>query len=302
MLTVSHLTKRFGTKGAVNDISFSIATGEVVGFLGPNGAGKTTTMRMITGFLAPTTGSITVANHDSLTDAQIVRQRLGYLPENNPLYDTMRVYEYLVFVAEAKHLASTTSEVTRVVQACQLRDHVASLISELSKGFRQRVGLAAALLGNPEVLLLDEPTAGLDPNQAADIRKLIQTVGKTKTVLFSSHLLTEVQQICDRVIIINHGQIAAQGTVAELTAQSAATTTVTAEIDGSVQTVQQVLQQLTGVQHVEVLANQQYQLTVDGSQDIRRSIFQCCVDNHWVLTTLQQQQHSLEQVFRDLTK
>ncbi|MFA6475444.1 MAG: ATP-binding cassette domain-containing protein [Patescibacteria group bacterium] len=291
MINVNNLIHRFGTTIAVNDISFKVDTGEVVGFLGPNGAGKTTTMRLLTGYLQPVSGTIEIDN----------RQDIGYLPENNPLYETQRVYEYLEFIARAKNITALTSEIKRVVRETHLSDKINLTISELSKGYRQRVGLAAALLGDPKVLLLDEPTSGLDPNQSADIRQLIRTLGKTKSVLFSTHILQEVQSVCDRAIIINRGKIVGQGTVAELVAQAEGKKQLHLTITGSVEAVRDSLNKIEQVTMIDQPAEQQYVLETPASVDIRKTVFDLCVAQHWTLLEMQQTQVSLEEVFHQLT-
>jgi len=301
MINVSGLTHRFGSNIAVNNISFKVNTGEVVGFLGPNGAGKTTTMRLLTGYLQPSQGSITINNQPVTAQSLAVRKTIGYLPENNPLYDSQRVYEYLEFVAQAKQLNNIQSEVKRVVKACHLSEKINASLGELSKGFRQRVGLAAALLGDPKVLLLDEPTSGLDPNQAADIRALIKTIGKTKSVLFSTHILQEVQTVCDRALIINHGSIVGQGTVAELLAQAEGKCQLHVMIDGPVDAVKSELKKLEHVSQVTTGDNQNYVIETPTGTDARRAVFQLCVAKQWTLLEMRQTEVSLEDVFHQLT-
>lgn len=301
MIRVSNLTKKFGTTTVLDHISFQVNRGEILGFLGPNGAGKTTTMRMLTGLLAPTDGSVHINEQDILDQSLIIRKHVGYLPENNPLYDTMRVYEYLEFMARTKQLADLNQAVKASIKACDLQAKLASPIAELSKGYRQRVGLAAALLGNPSVLLLDEPTSGLDPNQAAEIRKLIRSLGKTKTVIFSTHILQEVQAICDRALIIHQGKIVAQGTVQELIGQSQGRNQIRTMIKGSQSDVREALQKLPGVQEVITEHEHNYTISTTAQHDIRQAIFELCVQHHWILLELQQSAISLEDVFRQLT-
>ena len=302
MIQVMKLQKKFGQVQALADVSFTVNTGEVVGFLGPNGAGKTTTLRILTGYLLPSAGTAMIADHNVADQSLALRRRIGYLPENNPLYDNMRVYEYLEFMARAKQLTNVQPDVKRVIAACQLQGYIASSIAELSKGYRQRVGLAAALLGDPDILLLDEPTSGLDPNQAADIRELIRTLGKTKTVLFSTHILQEVQAACDRALIIHHGKIVAEGTIQELLQQAKQQDQLGVEIVGQAERVLQELQRLSHVQTVTALEQQTYRVIVDPGKDIRRQVFELCVQQQWVLLEQRRSQASLEDVFRTLTK
>lgn len=216
MIKLEGVTKRFGDVVAVDDVSFEVISGEIVGFLGPNGAGKTTTMRLITGFLAADTGSITVEELDVQAEPVKVKQKIGYLPEDNPLYPYLQVEEYLKFIAEVRQL-SLNDYYDRLISVCGLKQVLHKSISQLSRGFRQRVGLAAAMIHNPAVLILDEPTSGLDPNQIIEIRSLIKELGQEKTVILSTHILSEVEATCDRIIIIDKGRIVGQGTVKALT-------------------------------------------------------------------------------------
>lgn len=301
MIHVKDLTKKFGETVALDGISFDIAKGEVVGFLGPNGAGKTTTMRILTGFIAPTSGVVEIHGQSVQEKSLATRTMIGYLPENNPLYDTMRVYEYLEFIAGAKKIKDKHEAVAKVVNDCALGEKISSSISDLSKGYRQRVGLAAALLGNPEILILDEPTSGLDPNQAAEIRKLIRSFGNTRTVIFSTHILQEVQQICHRALIIHHGSIVGQGTIDELMQQARGQTHVRVVVEESADDMLVVFRDIDDVIAVERQA-QEYIFTVKSGVDIRARIFRCCVSHHWTLLEMQQDRMSLEDIFRQLTE
>lgn len=301
MLHVSELTQKFGQTVAVKAVSFQVSRGEVVGLLGPNGAGKTTTMRIITGYLTPTAGEVRLGDEIMTAENRAVRRRIGYLPENNPLYDTMRVYEYLEFMANSKHVAEPATAIHDVVHACALTDKITSPISELSKGYRQRVGLAAALLGNPDILILDEPTSGLDPNQAADVRDLIRRLGKNKSILFSTHILHEVQAVCDRALIIDRGQVVAAGTMAELTAHGHGQRSVIVTIDAPTQVVTAALKTVAADMTIEPLGQQRYRLHTSAPSDLRRSVYQLCVTQHWDLLELQQTEISLEDIFRQLT-
>ena len=218
MIEVKNLTKKFGANAALNDISFCVADGEILGFLGPNGAGKSTAMKIITSFWRPTSGQVLINGADASADSLATRRKIGYLPETVPLYDEMKVIEYLKFCAEIRGLAQAEikKRIKEAAEVCGLAGALNQTIDELSKGYRQRVGLAQAIIHRPEILILDEPTAGLDPNQIAEIRDLIKTIGREKTVIFSTHILSEVSVTCDRVIIINRGEIVGQGAPAEL--------------------------------------------------------------------------------------
>lgn len=290
----------------LNGLDFRVSSGEVVGFLGPNGAGKTTTMRILTGFLSPTAGQVRYDGVDLLDRTLEIRRQIGYLPENNPLYPELRVFEYLRFAAAAKQIADSETEIRRAVSACGLRDRVGQGIGTLSKGFRQRVGLAAALLGNPQLLILDEPTSGLDPNQILEIRHLIQQIGKTKTVILSTHILPEVQASCTRVLIISQGKIVGQGTPAELTSQAEGRIRLETIISGPDDAVRTAISTLPGVEHLHVTAHPAAGETawvVEASRgnDLRREIFSLCRERNWPLLGLQVSALSLEDVFRKLT-
>lgn len=310
MISVQNLRKDYGATPAVRGISFDIGKGEVVGFLGPNGAGKSTTLRILAGCLPPSAGSVRLAGWDVVDQNLEVRQRIGYLPENNPLYEEMDISEYLEWVAEARGLKNPdrTGRVRYAVEACGLGDVLGKQIGVLSKGYRQRVGLAAAILHDPDVLLLDEPTSGLDPNQAREVRDLILRLKERKTVLLSTHILPEVQASCDRVVIIHHGAIAAMGTPAELAKSAAgqATIRVTLKADGIDQeAVRRALMKVRGVEDAEARRESgELRLTVKGktgSGDLREPLFRLAVDKDWTLLQLNQDDASLESVFRELT-
>ena len=232
-IEVKNLTKFFGKTRVLDNLSFNIDKGEIIGFLGPNGAGKTTTMRILTGFLAPSSGDVRIGGLEVLEHTLSIRKKIGYLPENNPLYLDMKVFEYLEFIASTKNIPDSKSEIRRVVRVCGLTDRMGQTIGELSKGYRQRVGLAQALLGDPEIIILDEPTSGLDPNQIMEIRNLIKKIGETKTIILSTHILSEIQATCNRAIIINKGKIVASGTTDELISQARGRTKIRAVIQGS---------------------------------------------------------------------
>lgn len=256
MVTAEHLHKTFGRFTAVRDASFSIDKGEIVGFLGPNGAGKTTTMKMLTGYLPPTAGTATIAGHDIIDEPQEARRHLGYMPENVPLYEDLRVYEYLEYRARLKGIcgSSVRSQIGLVVDRCGLELKRKNLISTLSKGYRQRVGLADALLGNPDLLILDEPTNGLDPNQIRQIRELVRSLAEEHTVILSTHILSEVEMICNKVIIIDQGEIKAADTPANLTRGLRAAGRVSIEYKGELEAVVKELEAFSPVKKVIVEA------------------------------------------------
>ena len=305
-IRIEHLTKRYGQQTAVDDLSFRVSAGEVLGFLGPNGAGKTTTMRMICGLIAPHAGSIHVAGHDVATDADAVRRAIGYLPESNPLYEDMPVLDLLRFTARLQGVARDREDVRirEMVDACGLGAEKHKKVGELSKGYRQRVGLAMAMVHDPQVLILDEPTTGLDPNQIVEIRALIKELGRAKTVIFSTHILPEGEAVCDRILIINKGRIVADGTPADLRAQVRGEQVVRLRIeDAARDAVLAGLADLGDVAHADAVPGtlDRYEVRATQGADPARAIFQLCVRNGWVLTGLQAMETRLEDVFRDLT-
>ena len=299
-LSVSHLTKVFGQQRAVNDITFSIEKGEIVGFLGPNGAGKSTTMKMATGYLPATSGSIQVNGLDVTTHSIQVRKMMGYLPEHNPLYLDMYVHEYLHFIGKVFEIPGSRlkSRVAEIIDLCGLTPEQNKKIETLSKGYRQRVGLAQALIHNPEVLILDEPTTGLDPNQILEIRKLIKQISSDKTVIFSTHIMQEVQAICDRVIVINKGEIVADDSVNNLLATQAQTDIVV-EFNGEVN-VEELLV-LIGVEKVTVVKSGVYRLKAKNGADLRAEVFKFATERQLSLIGLKQEENTLEDIFRSLT-
>ncbi len=254
MIELDRVSKRYGSKAILHDISFDVKPGEIVGFLGPNGAGKTTTMRLISGFTAATSGTVRVAGHDMATERHEAAAHIGYLPEQPPLYDVMDVRSYLKFVARAKGLPSSraTSEIDRVIDACRLTEAATKDIYKLSKGYRQRVGLAQALLGDPKVLLLDEPTAGLDPGQIQETREVIRDVGRRHAVLLSTHILPEVTMICQRVAIINHGRLLATGSPQDLQQAADSTSAVVLQATGDRAALENALLGVDGVGGVQL--------------------------------------------------
>jgi ABC-2 type transport system ATP-binding protein len=296
---VTQLTKVYGTQRAVDDISFTARPGEVLGFLGPNGAGKSTTMKMITCFLPPTAGEIEVAGFNTLTDSLEVRRRVGYLPEHNPVYRDMYVREYLHFTARLNRVARPQQRIDTLIEQTGLGREQHKLIGALSKGYRQRVGLAQALLHDPPVLILDEPTSGLDPNQLAEIRALIKRLGEDKTVIFSTHIMQEVQAICDRVIIINRGRLVADDPIDRLQARLQGKQVVTITLDRAV--AHQELVKIPGVEGIETVGRNRYRLTGPANVDSRPEVFRFAVANDLVLLEMQQDHFTVEDVFRRLT-
>lgn len=304
MIDIEHVTKRYGSKTILHDISFNVNPGEIVGFLGPNGAGKTTTMRMVAGFTAATSGTVRVAGYDMATDNQQAAEHIGYLPEQPPLYDVLNVSDYLSFVARAKRISAAhrASQLDRVIHACRLETVTRKEIYKLSKGFRQRVGLAQALLGDPKVLLLDEPTAGLDPGQIQETREVIREVGKHHAVLLSTHILPEVTLICQRVAIINHGRILATGSPQGLQRAAEETSSVMLEASGDPHRLKTTLLQTEGVLSVNLrpaaARSGLYSIDcqVDAQEDVEARIART-VTSCGELFRLERQQPTLENVF-----
>lgn len=285
---------------AVNDISFTIPSGQVVGFLGPNGAGKSTTMKMLTCFIPQTSGTAKVNGYDISEDSIKVRQSVGYLPEHNPLYLDMYVKEYLGFVAKLQNVKGTKAKIKQIIADTGLELEQRKKIGALSKGYRQRVGLAQALIHDPEVLILDEPTSGLDPNQIEDIRALIKKIGESKTVMLSTHIMQEVEAICDRVIIINKGILVADDSTKNLKASSAKNISYLVEFKGDVK--ENTLKSLPWVKRAIKETDSKWMLESNKSESMQEAIFKYAVEHNLVIISLQQVENSLEQVFQKLTK
>lgn len=298
-IEVKHLTKFYGQQAAVNDISFSVGKGEIVGFLGPNGAGKSTTMKIITGFIPATEGKVQVCGMDVEEKSLETRRRIGYLPENNPLYLDMYVKEYLEFVGKIYKVEDVRNRVKEMINLVGLDVEQNKKIGMLSKGYRQRVGLAQAIIHNPDVLILDEPTSGLDPNQLVDIRQLIKTIGQHKTVMLSTHIMQEVEAICDRVIIIKKGQIVADNKASELQ-YDAGHQVVYAEFDGSVS--RSLLQKIPGVTKVQKVTDTSFLIESSDTGDLRKAIALYAQQNNLLVITLRTEEKSLEEVFKELTR
>ena len=300
-IKVQNITRLYGSQKALDNVSFEVNTGEVVGFLGPNGAGKSTLMKIITGYISATEGKVFVDGIDVETDSTEVRKKIGYLPENNPLYHDMFVREYLEYIAGIYRMGKDSkNKIGSVIDQTGLRSEQHKKIGALSKGYRQRVGLAQALIHDPDVLILDEPTSGLDPNQIVEIRKLISEAGKEKTVILSTHIMQEVEAVCDRVIIIDRGQIKADDSKEEIYSRlDKKTSTIVVEFDIDVQ--EEMLKAIKGVVDARWLEGKSYLLESDYYDDIRPVIFRFAVDNGFTVLSMQLKEQSLEEVFRSLT-
>jgi ABC-2 type transport system ATP-binding protein len=304
MIEVENLTKYYGMLPAIQGVSFRVEKGEILGFLGPNGAGKTTTMRILTGFMPATSGTARVAGYDVFKDSLEVRKRIGYLPENVPIYNDMEVTAYLSFVAEVKGVPKNLrkEKIQQVIKSCGLEDVANRLVKNLSKGYRQRVGLAQALVNDPEVLILDEPTMGLDPKQITDIRDLIKHLATEKTIILSTHILPEVRMICQRVVIINQGRVIAQDKTENLTAQTQSSRRVLLQVDGSSDLVLKTLKDVNGVIQVQKKNHVDgntfiYEVESSKERDIRRDLASAVVQSGCGLLELHPVEISLEDVF-----
>ncbi|GJM32237.1 MAG: gliding motility-associated ABC transporter ATP-binding subunit GldA [Saprospiraceae bacterium] len=297
---VQQLSKIYGEQKAVDDISFEAKKGEVLGFLGPNGAGKTTTMKILTCFVPQSAGKAEVCGFDVEQNPLEVRKQIGYLPEHNPLYKDMYVKEYLQFVARLHKMKDIKKRVNEMIELTGLQREQHKLIGTLSKGYRQRVGLAQAMIHDPQVLILDEPTSGLDPNQLAEIRTLIKKLGEEKTVLFSTHIMQEVQAICNRVLIINKGKLVANDPIEQLQNRFKGETLLTIEFKQKVKEEQ--LKALPGVNQAKAITEKRWQLSTPLNQDVRESVFKFAVNNQLTLLEMHKEELSVEDVFRQLTK
>lgn len=299
-ISVRHITKQFGAQKALDDVSFEIGGSEVVGFLGPNGAGKSTMMKILTCFLPPTSGDASVCGFDIRKASMDVRRNVGYLPEHNPLYTDMYVREYLAFTAGMYKLRNVKEKVKEMIGTVGLEREQHKKIGALSKGYRQRVGLAQAMIHDPKVLILDEPTSGLDPNQLEEIRALIRHLGQERTVMLSTHIMQEVEAICDRVIIIDKGRIVADDDAKHIRGLGGSRQAVLVEFDGRVRA--EDLQALPGVAGVARGEGHAWTITYDEAQDIRPTLFQFAVDKGVKVLTLQRAERDLESVFKELTR
>jgi len=301
-IQVKNLSKIYGKQKAVNNINFEIKTGEIVGFVGPNGAGKSTTMKILTGFIPQTSGEAKINDLDLIENSLEIRKHIGYLPENNPLYLEMYVKEYLEFVAGIYKLGKATkSRIKEIIEQTGLTTEQNKKIGALSKGYRQRVGLAQALIHNPSILILDEPTSGLDPNQIIEIRNLISKVGKQKTVLLSTHIMQEVEAICDRIIIINKGEIVADDTI-ESIYKHTKDQLITVVVEFNKEASQKQLEEIEFVDKVAKIDEKNWLIQSSSTEDIRQYIFQFAVQSNIAVLSMQKKEKSLEEVFQELTK
>jgi ABC-2 type transport system ATP-binding protein len=309
MIEIKNLTKKFGANTILDSINFSVKRGEILGFLGPNGAGKTTTMKIITSFWNPTGGSVEVEGKDVVKDSLKTRKKIGYLPETVPLYDDMKVYEYLKFAAEVRGIEKNEikKRIKEVSEASGLSKVMRKPIEELSKGYRQRVGLAQSIIHNPDVLILDEPTTGLDPNQIVEIRDLIKRIGQEKTVIFSTHILSEVNAVCDRVIIINNGKIVGEGSPDELVKKAGVREIIYVKIKGQKDDVLKKLKEMENVEKAEVKDKESddvygYEIEPKEGVDLREYLSMTVMNAGWSILEFNKKSVSLEDVFRELTK
>jgi ABC-2 type transport system ATP-binding protein len=307
VIEVEHLTKRYGPVTAVDDISFSVQRGEILGFLGPNGAGKTTTMRVLTGYMPPTEGKVVVAGYDVFEQPIEAKRRTGYLPETPPLYPDMTVRDYLSFVARIKGVprGERTARIDEMMQKTRISDVANRDCGKLSKGYRQRVGLAQALMHNPDVLILDEPTAGLDPKQIIETRQLIKALAGDHTIILSTHILPEVSQTCQRVVIINRGKVVAVDTPDNLTSRLRGSETMYLQVDAAGADVASVLQRVSGVTRVAITDTKQqivgYEVDSESGRDVRRELAGAIVGRGWGLLEMRPMRLSLEEIFLHVT-
>jgi ABC-2 type transport system ATP-binding protein len=302
MIRVIGLTKDYGSRRAVENLSFEAKQGEVVGFLGPNGAGKTTTMRILTGYMPPTYGTAQVAGFDIIEESMEVRRRVGYLPETVPLYGDMTVYGYLKFMADLRHLPQPEDMIDEALEMVGMLERADGYIANLSKGMRQRIGLAQALLHKPEVLILDEPTIGLDPAQVVEVRGIIREIGKQRTVLLSTHILSEAQQLCDRVLIINRGRIVAEDTPENLQSRLVGAERVTLRVKGDADDLAPRIGKIKGVQEVKINPDGAIEFQFAPGSDIRPEVARMTIQSGYDLLELTPVGMSLEEIFLELTR
>jgi ABC-2 type transport system ATP-binding protein len=302
MIRVEGLTKDYGARRAVDNITFHADKGEILGFLGPNGAGKTTTMRILSGYMPPSSGQVVVAGYDVIENSLEVRKRVGYMPETVPLYPDMTVFDYLKFMADLRHLPDAEERVDEVLDLVHMGDRAEGYIGNLSKGMRQRVGLAQALVHRPEVLILDEPTIGLDPAQIIDVRTLIRNLGKDRTVLLSTHILSEAQQVCNRVMIINHGHIVAEDTPERLQTRLAGAQRMTMRVQGDEDGLIALVSKVPGVAHVSRAGDGGIDFDTTGGQEVRPEVARAVVKAGYDLLELRPHGMSLEDIFLQLTR
>jgi ABC-2 type transport system ATP-binding protein len=302
VIQVNGLIKDYGARRALHSISFDANQGEIVGFLGPNGAGKTTTMRILAGYMPPTDGSATVAGYDVVEESLEVRKRVGYLPETVPLYMDMTALEYLKFMAELRHIPNAEQRAQDTLEQVNLSDRANSYIANFSKGMRQRVGLAQALIHRPEVLILDEPTIGLDPAQVVEIRNVIREIGKDRTVLLSTHILSEAQQICDRVLIINKGSIVAEDTPENLQSRLVGSQRVVLRVRGDSDGLDATVKKVKGTRSIEVKDAETVEFEFSSGQDVRPQVAKAVIQAGYELIEMRPVGMSLEEIFLELTQ
>jgi ABC-2 type transport system ATP-binding protein len=302
MIRVEELTKNFGSRRAIDNLSFEARQGEILGFLGPNGAGKTTTMRILTGYMPPSSGTATIAGYDVVADSLNVRKRVGYLPETVPLYTDMTVFDYLKFMSDLRHLPNAEDAVAETLEQVGLIDRAEGYIGNLSKGMRQRVGLAQALLHKPEVLILDEPTIGLDPAQIIEVRNVIREVGKERTVLLSTHILSEAQQLCDRILIINKGKIVVEDTPENLQSRLTGAERVQLRVRGETADLVQKISQMKGIQTVQGISEGLLEFQFAPGNDLRPEVARLVIQSNSDLLEMRSINLSLEEIFLQLTR
>ena len=302
MIDVSELTKDYGNRRAVENLTFNAKRGEILGFLGPNGAGKTTTMRILTGYLPPTSGKVKIGDYDIVDQSLEARRLIGYLPETVPLYPEMTVFDYLKFMANLRKVSEADDRVDEVLELVHMGDRAEGYVGKLSKGMRQRIGLAQALLHKPEVLILDEPTIGLDPAQIIEVRKLIQEIGKEKTVLLSTHILSEAQQMCDRVLIINKGRIVAEDTPQKLQARLTGAQHVLLRVRSGAEDLLPLVKKVQGVLSAKLQSDDVIEFEAGANRDARPEVARAVVKAGYDLLEMQRESLSLEQIFLELTR
>jgi len=306
MIKVSNLSKKYVGKPAVDNISFNVESGEIVGFLGPNGAGKTTTIRMLTGYIPPTSGTALIGGYDIFLNSLIAKQKIGYMPENVPLYDDMRVREYLLFRAELKGLRGqdVRKHMNEALELCSIKDIKSQMISSLSKGFRQRVGLADALINKPPLLILDEPTNGLDPSQIRSFRELIKELAENHTILISTHILSEVELTCDRVLIINKGKMIGNNTPLELSEKIKSSTTISLELKSQDHDIRGTISNISGIKKVTLEKQEDdwkfFRIRVDYGNDLREEIMNLGNKRNWLIREIHYQRSNLEDAYIEM--
>ena len=306
MIKVSNLSKKYVGKPAVDNISFNVESGEIVGFLGPNGAGKTTTIRMLTGYIPPTSGTALIGGYDIFLNSLIAKQKIGYMPENVPLYDDMRVREYLLFRAELKGLRGqdVRKHMNEALELCSIKDIKSQMISSLSKGFRQRVGLADALINKPPLLILDEPTNGLDPSQIRSFRELLKELAENHTILISTHILSEVELTCDRVLIINKGKMIGNNTPLELSEKIKSSTTISLELKSQDHDIRDTISNISGIKKVTLEKEEDdwkfFRIRVDYGNDLREEIMNLGNKRNWLIREIHYQRSNLEDAYIEM--